>query len=303
MAGARHVGLVVIGRNEGARLSRCLRSVAGWGERVVYVDSGSTDDSVARACGHGIDTVALDPARPFTAARARNAGLARLAERWPDLALVQFVDGDCELAPGWLDAGMDALAAAPRVGAVFGRRRERFPDATIYNRLCDQEWDGPAGPQDSCAGDVLMRVAAFRDGEGYRDDLIAGEEADLCHRIRAHGWTILRIDAEMTRHDAAMTRAAQWWQRNRRSGHARAQAWQRRGRDDPRLLRPVVSNLWWALPVAWPLWPWLWWRVFRRTDALFATHIVLGKLPHCAGQIGFWWSRARARTTRLIEYK
>lgn len=299
----RQVGLVVIGRNEGARLSLCLGSVATWGERIVYVDSGSTDDSVMRARSLGIDTVPLNRALPFTAARARNAGIARLIERWPDLTIVQFVDADCEIDPDWLAAGLSALAAAPRVGAVFGRRRERFPDATIYNRLCDREWDGPVGPQDSCAGDVLMRVAAFRDGGGYRDDLIAGEEADLCHRIRAHGWTIERIDAEMTRHDAAMTHAGQWWQRNRRSGHAQAQAWHCRGREDPRLLKPVVSNVLWALPIAWPLWPWLWWRVFRRSDAQFATHIVLGKLPHCAGQFGFWWARARARTTGLIEYK
>lgn len=297
------VGIVVIGRNEGERLALCLDSVGRHGDRIVYVDSGSTDGSVAMATARGVEVVSLDPATPFTAARARNAGVARAVGRWPGLSLIQFIDGDCELDPDWLRVAVGTLAARPRVGAVHGRRRERFPDATIYNRLCDMEWDGPAGIADSCGGDVLMRIAAFRDGSGFCDTLIAGEEADLCHRMRRRGWSILRLSADMTRHDVAMTRPAQWWQRNRRSGYARAEAWIRRGRDDPRLLKPVLSNLIWALPVAWPLWPLLWWRVFRRSNALYATHIVVGKVPHCAGQLEYGWARLRTRHPRLIEYK
>lgn len=299
----RAVGIVVIGRNEGERLALCLDSLVRHGERIVYVDSGSTDGSVALATARGVEVVSLDSATPFTAARARNAGVARAVERWPDLSLVQFIDGDCELDRDWLPVAVGTLASRPRVAAVFGRRRERFPDATIFNRLCDMEWDGPAGIVDSCGGDVLMRIAAFHDGSGFCDTLIAGEEADLCHRMRRHGWSILRLSADMTRHDVAMTSPVQWWQRNRRSGYAGAEAWIRRGRDDPRLLKPVLSNLIWALPVVWPLWPVLWWRMFRQTNALYATHIVIGKIPHCAGQLEYGWARLRTRRARLIEYK
>jgi glycosyltransferase involved in cell wall biosynthesis len=43
------VAVVAIGRNEGDRLKACLRSVVDVAALVVYVDSGSTDDSVAFA--------------------------------------------------------------------------------------------------------------------------------------------------------------------------------------------------------------------------------------------------------------
>ena len=86
------VAAVVIGRNEGARLVASLASLGGVG-RVVYVDSGSTDNSLQAARVHGAQVVALDMSRPFTAARARNAGTAALDDPAP--AFVQFLDGDC----------------------------------------------------------------------------------------------------------------------------------------------------------------------------------------------------------------
>lgn len=297
------VGIVVIGRNEGARLHLALASAGREAERVVYVDSGSYDASVAWARAHGFDTVELDPGLPFTAARARNAGLARLLSRWPQLDLVQFMDGDCELIPGWLEAAIDALMLDPWTAVVFGRRRERFPDATVFNRLCDMEWDGKPGRASSCGGDAMMRVTAFRQAGGFRDSLIAGEEPDLCHRLRRCGWRVTRLPGEMTLHDAAMTRWTQWWQRNRRSGFAGAEAWHLRGRQDPGLRRYIWSNLLWALPLAWPFWPILWVRVARRSNAIYATHIVLGKLPHAVGQIDYIVGKSRSRTSQLIEYK
>ena len=118
------VGVVAIGRNEGERLQRCLRSIPKGVVRVVYVDSGSTDDSVGFAHGIGAEVVALDMSIPFTAARSRNAGFARLNQLHPQLELVQFVDGDCSLAEGWLATAIAALDARPEVVAVAGRRRE-----------------------------------------------------------------------------------------------------------------------------------------------------------------------------------
>lgn len=297
------VGVVAIGRNEGERLHVCLASIARQTDRIIYVDSGSSDDSVAYARDRGIQTVSLDPGIAFTAARARNAGAARLSQLWPELEFVQFIDGDCELSAHWLDEATGLMAAQPSTAAVCGARRERFPERSVYNKLCDMEWDAPAGITESCGGDALMRLSAFTAAGGFSDDLIAGEEADLCHRMRALNWQIVRLSVSMTLHDADMMRLSQWWQRNRRSGHAGAEAWHRRGAEDWRLIKPVISNLLWGLPPFWPLWPVLWWRVYRRSGALYATHIVIGKLPHCAGQLGFWWSSMRARRRTLIEYK
>ena len=217
------IGIVVIGRNEGERLRRCLASVAGTGAPIVYVDSGSTDGSVEAARAVGAQVVELDMSRPFTAARARNEGWRRLAETAaPDI--VQFVDGDCEVAEGWLDTAAAALAADPGLAAVAGRRRETNPGASLYNRYCDMEWDTPIGEAASVGGDAAYRHAALAEVGGFDDSFICGEEPELCFRLRARGWRLARLDAEMTRHDAAMTRFSQYWTRSVRSGWASAEA-------------------------------------------------------------------------------
>src|SRR5207248_7579001 len=123
----------------------------------------------------------------------------------------------------WLERAEQELKVRPEVAVVCGRRRERFPEGSVYNRLCDMEWDTPVGEAESCGGDAMMRVKAVRATGGYRAALIAGEEPELCLRLREAGWKVLRLDAEMTLHDAAMTRFGQWWKRAVRAGHAFAE--------------------------------------------------------------------------------
>lgn len=215
------IDAVVIGRNEGARLLACLATLIGKVRRLIYVDSGSTDGSVLSARAAGAEVVELDLARPFTAARARNAGLARLAADPPDF--VQVIDGDCTLAPGWIGAALAAFLDHPRAVVVCGRRRERFPEASVWNRMADREWNTPVGQTRACGGDALMRYADVVAVGGYRDSLIAGEEPELCLRLIRAGGQIWRIDAEMTLHDAAITRLGQWWRRSVRAGYAFAE--------------------------------------------------------------------------------
>jgi GT2 family glycosyltransferase len=216
--------LVVIGRNEGERLHRCFASIDP-ALPVVYVDSASSDGSVAFALSCNAQVVELDMSRLFTAARARNAGFAALDAAYPNLEFIQFVDGDCEFEPGWIAQAAEFLDKNPLVAIVCGRRRERFPDASIYNRLCDQEWNSPIGEALVCGGDSLMRVEVFKAVGGFDDGIVAGEEPELCARVRALGGKIWRIDAAMTIHDAAMYRFGQWWQRAVRSGFGYAQVW------------------------------------------------------------------------------
>lgn len=213
------VGVVVIGRNEGARLARCLRSVDGHSHAVIYVDSGSTDASVDLARSMGAHVITLDMSTPFTAARARNAGFDRLLAAAPDLEYVQFVDGDCELVEGWLPAAAQALDDDPTVAATFGRLRERHPEASVYNRLADIEWDTPIGETTACGGNALMRVAAFRQVGGFDATLASVEEPELCQRFLRAAWKVWRLDAEMGLHDAAMLHFRQWWTRTVRSGY------------------------------------------------------------------------------------
>jgi glycosyltransferase involved in cell wall biosynthesis len=194
IAGPDVIGVVVIGRNEGDRLRACLASLPR-DVACVYVDSGSTDGSGALAGSFGATVVALDLSRPFTAARARNAGIAALRDKGFGGQYIQFVDGDCTLDPHWIETARAFLSTHPDVAVVCGRRRERHPDASVYNRLCDLEWDGVAGEAELCGGDALMRRDMLEKVGGYDDALIAGEEPELCTRIRAAGGRIWRLDA------------------------------------------------------------------------------------------------------------
>ncbi|BAZ08393.1 family 2 glycosyl transferase [Calothrix sp. NIES-4071] len=213
------IGIIVIGRNEGNRLKECLLSVIGELRTVIYVDSGSTDNSVSEAKSLGIHVVELDLSVKFTAARARNAGFEYLLLIKPEIEFVQFVDGDCRVVSGWLERAASELMQNTELVVVCGRRREEFPNNSIFNRLLDIEWNTPVGEALACGGDAMMRVSALKKVGGFNSKLIAGEEPELCLRLRTAGGKILRIDADMTLHDAQMTRLSQWWKRSVRSGY------------------------------------------------------------------------------------
>lgn len=321
------IGFVVIGRNEGERLMRCLDSTRGGLARIVYVDSASSDGSAERVEARSITVVRLDATCPFTAARARNAGFAHLREIDPGVEFVQFLDGDCELREGWVDAAADHLAMNPDVAVVCGRRRESHPEASIYNRLADREWDTPIGEALACGGDAMIRALVLEDVGGYDERLIAGEEPELCLRIRSRGHRVVRLDREMTLHDAAMTQLGQWWRRQARAGHAYAEAAWMHGHGPERFrVREVLSIFAWGLglPVTALLFApvtagtslafalvayiGLWLRIRHRhpgpDGSVWATSCVAGKWAQAAGLMTFAWNRLlRGRSTALIEYK
>ena len=323
------VGVVAIGRNEGSRLIRCLQSIVGL-STVVYVDSGSTDDSVNAARAVGAEVVQLDMSTPFTAARARNAGFARLREFCPDVEYVQFLDGDCEVAPEWLERATAELDRRPELGVVCGRLRERYPEASIYNRLCDIEWDTPLGEIKTCGGNSFARAVAVTQIGGFDPGLIAAEDDEFCLRLRRTGWKLFRLQDEMATHDAAMTRARQWWKRSVRCGFAYANGAALHGRGPERhFVREQRRALVWGVVVpaaatalAWPtagmslalltLYPLQLARTYRglgkrvphRGHALaYATSCVLGKFPQAVGVAKFYIGRLRGIPARLIEYK
>lgn len=319
------VSAVVIGRNEGARLVACLESLADL-ERVVYVDSGSNDGSVEMARARGVEVVTLDMNQPFTAARARNAGLEQLRTEGTPPEFVQLVDGDCEVRDGWLDTALAFLQNTPRAAVACGRRRERFPKASVYNAQCDREWDTPVGEAKACGGDALMRMAALDQVGGYDPTLIAGEEPEMCVRLRAEGWQIYRLDAEMTWHDAAMMRFGQFWKRARRAGHAYAEGAHLHGRPPEghyvaESKRALLWGLWLPLlilvsilvfgPIGSALlaiYPLQAARLARRKGATRAAWeeavlLTLSKFAEARGVLEFHIRRVTGRRSGLIEYK
>ncbi len=321
------VGVVIIGRNEGSRLIACLDSLSSVIPQVVYVDSGSTDNSLNEATSRGAQTVSLDMTQSFTAARARNAGFDQLISLFPDIKFVQFVDGDCIIHAEWIRTAFDYLSSHPTVAVVCGRRRELYPQKSIYNHFCDDEWNTSIGEAKACGGDALMRADVFKLVAGYREDLIAGEEPELCIRLRQAGYTVWRIDAEMTLHDAAITKFSQWWKRTTRAGHAFAEGAYLHGSapeyhwvtESRRAwvwgaLIPVLALLMFIIKpllgcillLIYPL------QILRLTlkskqefkDAFTqAIFMTIGKFAEAAGQIKFWCNHFFKQKAKIIEYK
>jgi len=325
------VGVVAIGRNEDQRLVRCLESMPRTIRKAVYVDSGSTDASVANARARGVEVVELDMSRPFTAARARNEGFERLMRLHPDLSLVQFVDGDCEIVPGFIEAAADIMRGEPDVAAVCGWRRERHPEHSPYNTLCDVEWRmGPLGATPNFGGDVLVRASALQAVGGYNAEVIAAEDDELGVRLRRAGGRLLRIDRVSTLHDAAMTRLDQWWRRAKRCGHGYAQVSDLHGAPPDRyFVREAQRTLTWGLAVpavaaalavpslglslgllaAYPVQAL---RIARgtrqrgftlRESALWGVSCAVAKVPESLGVIKYRLDKMRQKRPTIIEYK
>lgn len=321
------VGFVVIGRNEGQRLMDCLDSIHAFLPRIVYVDSASTDGSVQAAESRGVHVLRLDMSIKFTAARARNEGFDKMTALYPNLEYVHFVDGDCAVNQGWVEYALSFMETHPAVAIVCGRRRERFPDASAYNTMCDIEWNTPIGEAKACGGDALMSVAVFRKVGGYKNDLIAGEEPELCIRVRQAGYKIWRLDHEMTLHDAAMHRFSQWWKRALRAGYAYAEGNHLYG-SAPEYHWVKESMRAWGWGVLMPslgllglvFYPPLTWLVVfifilqfikliysnRRLGNFaprFAGLMLLGKFAEACGQVKYYWHRLTRAQSEIIEYK
>jgi GT2 family glycosyltransferase len=330
-APGQEVAVVAIGRNEGERLKSCLRSASGQARVLVYVDSGSADGSTAVAAAAGWHVVELDAALPFSAARARNEGFARVMELAPDVPFIQFLDGDCELAEGWLEQGVAALTLRPEAGIVCGNVREIHPEASVYNRLCDLEWRQEPGEIRSSGGRFLVRGEVFRAVGGFRPDVIAAEDDEFCVRVRRQGWKIVKVDAEMARHDAAMTRFSQWWSRARRTGHAYGQVAALHGRGEEQYFVSDRRKIWfwglavpvlglglapvtWGLSLAAMLLAYLlqfariyghgrkrgWQPGDAAVDAFFT---VISRFPALQGLLAYHWRQGRGHAPAIIEYK
>jgi len=333
-----NIAAVVIGRNEGERLGRCLASLEKCGlppTRIIYVDSGSSDGSEALASRFTAETIRLSLDRPFCASRGRNAGWRRAFERWPSLKHILFIDGDCELVDGFIEDATCILLDRHEVAVVCGRRRERTPEASMYNRICDLEWNTPIGEANACGGDSVIRLSSLRETGGFNEKLMAGEEPELCQRIRASAYKILRIDREMTVHDANILRFAQWWKRQSRTGFGSIEVYVHF--KVPEFFRIMLRAIVWSvafltIPIVLilfgilahsnssliagglllSLWPIQWIRLVHKSvqagiplarSAPIAALTMLAKLAEFQGQLRWLIGRLLGRKVGNIDYK
>jgi GT2 family glycosyltransferase len=327
-----NLGIVIIGRNEGSRLQVCFESMSNIAAKKVYVDSGSSDNSIAIAKACDVETVELDPIRPFSAARARNEGFERLLQLNPNIKYVQFIDGDCTLLPGWLETATDALSKFPERAAVIGHLIERNVDISPYNRLCALEWRSSPGDltnYGALGGISMMRAEIFRKLGGFNPDVIAGEDSELGVRMGLAGYKVTKLDQPMATHDANITRFDQWWKRAVRGGHAVGQRSFLNGKTAQKdCIKERNSTLFWGFGV--PALILLGWiptqgyslllvgtyfllacRVLRfrlkqgdsLDDAWFYTkYLLLAKFANAIGLVKFYINKLSERY-EIIEYK
>ena len=324
------LAVVIIGRNEGERLRKSIVSSIHDYHHLVYVDSGSTDGSVELAKSLGVDVVELDNSTPFTAARGRNAGFKYLREKDPTFLFVQFVDGDDEIDQEWFRSGVTSLLESADVGIVAGRKKECFPDKSVYNGLFEMEWDTATGDVSDVSGTCMIRADVFEQVGGFNETLIAGEDPELCVRVRQAGWKVLRLANLMGWHDANMLNFIEWWKRTVRTGHAYAEGAVIHGKSAQRhnvkecrsnwvwgLILPIIMlgliipthGLSFLILLGYVL---LLYRVFKwrkslgnsyRNAIIYAGFTVLGKFPCALGQILYWKNRWQGKVSTLIEYK
>ncbi len=327
------ISVVIIGRNEGMRLRLCLESVLAMRQdrfklEIIYVDSGSNDGSVALAKSMGVHTLSLQPERP-SAALGRNAGW-----RAAHGSMVLFLDGDTVLHPDFVAASIPKFSD-PAVAAIWGHRRELHPEKSIYNRTLDLDWIYLAGPTAFCGGDALFRRSVLMETDGFDDTLIAGEEPELCRRIRALDLTILHVDHPMTGHDLAITRWQQYWRRSTRAGHAFAEVSDRfRKTEQPfwsaeskrnlnrapvllalplvglaasfyfRSIVPIAAVATFFVAIATRS---AWKARWKSHDAvalmLYGIHSHLQQIPIFVGQLQYKWNRRTGKRSLLVEYK
>jgi GT2 family glycosyltransferase len=328
---APSLSVVVIGRNEGERLTRCLSSVrralgAATPAEILYVDSDSTDDSRERAAAAGATVLGVRPQRPC-AAIGRNAGWRAARGEY-----VLFLDGDTILDPAFLPQALAAMAD-PAIAVVWGHRREIAPRQSCYVRALDLDWVYAPGVVAFCGGDALCRREALETAGGFDERLIAGEEPELCQRIRAAGALILHIDAPMTLHDLGIRSFRPYWRRAFRAGHAYAEVsrltraggrplWANEARRNvvhggavaaaPVALAAAAAAGPFALAAVVGAGVGVLARTYRRcawksdsrfTRAVYALHSHLQQVPILCGQLAFHVDRLRGRRRALIEYR
>jgi len=328
------LSVVIIGRNEGERLTRCIRSVQAMDfpkdeMEIIYVDSNSTDNSPQQAKALGVQVLVIQPDHPV-AAFGRNAGW-----RAAQADFILFLDGDTVLQSDFVKVALPILKQDDNIIAVWGHRRELYPKASWYHRVLDLEWIYPPGPSDFFGGDVVVRRQVLAEVNGFNTEIAGGEEPELCQRIRSCGYTILHIDHPMTLHDLAITRWSQYWHRAVRTGHNFAEIstrfrytaiplWRQESRSNlfksailtGIVVIGIVISL--GLKALWPLllavclllllclrtsWRARWKSNDLLTLLLYGFHSQFQHIPIAVGQILYYYRYWRRKRTDVITYK
>ena len=186
------LSLSMIVRDEAAQIEDCLRSVQGFADELVVVDTGSSDDTVARAQALGARVEQIPWPGDF--APARNQALQWVSGDW-----VLVLDADERLRPeAW--APLRALMAQPDVLLINLLRHERGAAQSPYSNVSRLfrrhpaiQWSRPYHSMvDDSVAELLQREPHWRIADcpepallhdGYRPEVLA--QGNKAQRLRA----------------------------------------------------------------------------------------------------------------------
>jgi mycofactocin glycosyltransferase len=188
------VSVVVPVRNRPEEIQACLRSLREQDYpkeklEVLVVDDASTDQTAMVVSGFPVRLIRMTEQRqaPFCRNQgARNAGGEILA----------FIDSDCLASPEWLKE-LIPVFRDPSVGAVGGKVASHYDGKKldryeqVMSSLSMGNWPKRSAKKEpffyvpSC--NLLVRRKAFLAVGGFEEELIVGEDVDLCWRLQDQG--------------------------------------------------------------------------------------------------------------------
>ena len=198
------ISFIVIGRNEGWKLSRCLESVIRAASEVsqidseiIYFDSNSSDDSVGRASQYPrVKTYCLTADYNSPIARNVGAGLSKGT-------ILFFIDGDMEIEAGFLKQVINM-----ENDLCYG-----FVSGYYINMVYDENWNLISSNQfppqarlnrdyleASTGGLFIISRQYWELAGGMKNYLYGGADPDLAFRLAAKGVYKLRKTHLMALH-------------------------------------------------------------------------------------------------------
>ncbi|MCK5610401.1 glycosyltransferase [Candidatus Pacearchaeota archaeon] len=178
------LSVVIIGLNEAQRIGRCIDSIknatsAIAGTEIVYVDSGSLDETVSIALSKGVRVFQLGKTQPPGPSAGRYVGSLVTQGRF-----IMFVDGDSVVGGGWIDLAIKLMAQDPSVVMFSGKFRDSSGEAEAY--LDNVEELGVVKTVYHISGSwapIVSREALYLAGN-WNPFVRCVEEADLAIRFR-----------------------------------------------------------------------------------------------------------------------
>ncbi len=192
------ISVIVIGKNEGARLDACLQSVREalslLSHELLYVDSRSTDDSLQIAASHGARCFLLEETHT-TAGLGRFVGTQEAHGEY-----LLFLDGDMRLHKDFVEHAITAMVQRGYDGAC-GIRRDVYLRADGSESVCENYYGCTAerlAPE--FGGAILLKAEALASCGGWSTDTVACEESELHARLLASHLRIVELPVPMITH-------------------------------------------------------------------------------------------------------